>query len=88
MKLLAARAILLGAVVVLVVPVAASTAVGDDWRAFGRTPDNVRHTPLTEVTRQNVTQLRRAYAIDFQAIDPDVRRGRVPGSPGRAPPCS
>ena len=76
LKLLAARALLLGAVVALVVPAAASTAVGDDWRAFGRTPDNLRHSPLSEVTRQNVAQLRRAYAIDFQAIDPDVRRGQ------------
>ena len=76
LKLLAARALLLGAVVALVVPAAASTAVGDDWRAFGRTPDNLRHSPLSEVTRQNVAQLRRAYAIDFQAINPDVRRGQ------------
>jgi len=37
-KRLAARALLLAAVVALLVPAAASTAVGDDWRAFGRTP--------------------------------------------------
>jgi alcohol dehydrogenase (cytochrome c) len=47
-----------------------------DWYGFGRTPDNLRQSPLTQITPANVTKLERAYAIDFQKIDPDVRRGQ------------
>ena len=47
-----------------------------DWLAFGRTPDNSRLSPLTEITPANVAQLQRAYILDFQRIDPDVRRGQ------------
>ena len=47
-----------------------------DWAAFGRTADNNRHSPLTEITPANVAQLDRVYTIDFQKLDPDVRRGQ------------
>ena len=47
-----------------------------DWLSFGRTPENNRLTPLTEITPSNVDQLQRVYALDFQKIDPDVRRGQ------------
>ena len=47
-----------------------------DWQAFGRTPDNSRLSPLTQITPANVSQLERVYNIDFQKIDPDVRRGQ------------
>ncbi|MEA2689719.1 MAG: hypothetical protein QOD51_2326, partial [Candidatus Eremiobacteraeota bacterium] len=47
-----------------------------DWLGFGRTPDNNRLSPLKEITQDNVDQLTRVYAIDFQKIDPDVRRGQ------------
>jgi alcohol dehydrogenase (cytochrome c) len=47
-----------------------------DWQSFGRTPDNSRLSPLTQITPANVSQLERVYNIDFQKIDPDVRRGQ------------
>ncbi|HZT91371.1 MAG TPA: PQQ-binding-like beta-propeller repeat protein [Gaiellaceae bacterium] len=46
-----------------------------DWTSFGRTTDNNRHSPLTQITPANVSQLGREYTIDFQKVDPDVRRG-------------
>ena len=53
----------------------AATPSGD-WTSFGRTPANDRHSPLTEITPANVARLTRAYVVDFQKVDPDVRRGQ------------
>ena len=47
-----------------------------DWPAFGRTVDNNRYSPLTEITPQNVSRLGREYTLDFLRIDPDTRRGQ------------
>jgi alcohol dehydrogenase (cytochrome c) len=47
-----------------------------DWTSFGRTPANDRHSPLTEITPANVPRLDKAYSVDFQKLDPDVRRGQ------------
>ena len=71
-------------IVVILLPVAASlastsrtTAIpAGDWQSFGRTADNSRLSPLTQITPANVAQLERVYNIDFQRIDPDVRRGQ------------
>lgn len=71
-------------ILAILVPVAASlastahtTAIPTgDWQAFGRTPDNSRLSPLTQITPANVSQLERVYNIDFQKVDPDVRRGQ------------
>jgi alcohol dehydrogenase (cytochrome c) len=45
------------------------------WGGFGNTPDEVRHSPLTQIDPANVAQLERAFLVDFQKIDPSVRRG-------------
>jgi len=47
-----------------------------DWTSFGRTAANDRHSPLTQITPANVAQLDRVYSVDFQKLDPDVRRGQ------------
>ncbi len=47
-----------------------------DWTAFGRTVDNNRYSPLTEITPANVAQLGRVYTVDFLKTDPDTRRGQ------------
>jgi alcohol dehydrogenase (cytochrome c) len=52
----------------------ASTPAGD-WLSFGRSTDNMRHSPLTQITRANVDQLGRVYNLDLKTLDPDVRRG-------------
>ena len=46
-----------------------------DWGGFGNTSDNLRHSPLTEITTSNVGRLGRLYTVDFQKLDPTVRRG-------------
>jgi quinoprotein glucose dehydrogenase len=51
-------------------------AANGDWTSFGRTPANDRHSPLTQITPANVSRLDRAYSVDFQKLDPDVRRGQ------------
>ena len=56
--------------------VRAQAQPSSDWTAFGRTSDNMRHSPLTQITRANVERLERVYSIDFQRLDPDVRRGQ------------
>ena len=56
-------------------PTRRAVATGD-WPAFGRTVDNNRYSPLTEITPANVDQLGRVYTMDFLAIDPDTRRGQ------------
>jgi alcohol dehydrogenase (cytochrome c) len=55
---------------------AGTPSVDGDWTSFGRTAANDRHSPLTQITRANVSQLDRAYSVDFQKLDPDVRRGQ------------
>jgi PQQ-dependent dehydrogenase (methanol/ethanol family) len=73
------NAVLLALLVGLVV-VAASGASGaatpnGDWLSFGRTTDNMRHSPLTQIDRANVSQLGRVYNLDLHSLDSDVRRG-------------
>jgi alcohol dehydrogenase (cytochrome c) len=51
-------------------------ATDGDWTSFGRTPANDRHSPLTQITPANVSGLGKAYSVDFQKLDPDVRRGQ------------
>ncbi len=68
-------ALLAGAMLVLASGASGAAAPSGDWTGFGRTTDNMRHSPLTEITPANVSQLGRAYTIDFHAVDPDVRRG-------------
>ena len=50
--------------------------VDGDWTSFGRTAANDRHSPLTQIAPGNVSRLDRAYVVDFQKLDPDVRRGQ------------
>lgn len=50
-------------------------AVSGDWTSFGRSTDNLRHSPLTEIDASTIDRLGRAYTIDFRQVDPDVRRG-------------
>ena len=46
-----------------------------DWLSFGRTADNNRNSPLDEITTSNVSQLKRAYTIDFTNIDAGIKKG-------------
>ena len=74
--------VLLGAIAALCVGVSATSSApsprvpNGDWPAFGRTPDNTRYSPLTEITAANVDRLGRVYTVDFLRVDPDTRRGQ------------
>jgi len=52
-----------------------ASAANVGWGGFGNTPDELRHSPLTAITPGNVDQLGRLFTVDFQKIDPGVRRG-------------
>src|SRR5690242_12163929 len=45
------------------------------WAGFGNTPDENRHSPLTQITPSNVDLLGRRYTLDFRKLDPTIRRG-------------
>jgi PQQ-dependent dehydrogenase (methanol/ethanol family) len=47
-----------------------------DWPTFGGSIDAHRHSPLTEVTPANVTQLGRVFRIDFAKLDPTIKKGQ------------
>jgi alcohol dehydrogenase (cytochrome c) len=53
----------------------AATIPAGDWLGFGRTADNMRHSPLTDITPENVAQLGRVYTDDFKKIDPGIKIG-------------
>ena len=74
---------ILAAALMAVLPFAAGAAPAarhalpaGDWVAFGRTAANDRRSPLREITPANVSGLVRNYLVDFQKVDPDVRRGQ------------
>jgi alcohol dehydrogenase (cytochrome c) len=52
---------------------ASSPSVG--WGGFGNTPNELRHSPLTQIDKSNVGKLGRIVTVDFHAIDAGVRRG-------------
>jgi PQQ-dependent dehydrogenase (methanol/ethanol family) len=66
------RFLLAGALAVATFAVGADAA---NWTSFGRTADQTRHSPLTQITKANVTRLQKQYAVDFQALEPSTKRG-------------
>src|SRR5215468_6756077 len=55
---------------------AGASASGDvGWNGWGNTPDNMRLSPLTQITRSNVDQLGRIYTVNFRTLDPIARLG-------------
>ena len=75
MKQLVCLALVVAAIVVAVSGASSATTPSGDWLAFGRTTDNMRHSPLTQITTANVAQLGRVYSLDLKSLDPDTRRG-------------
>jgi glucose dehydrogenase len=53
----------------------AGSVPATDWLGFGRTPDENRHTPLTQITPANVAQLNRVYTVNFRTLDPTIKNG-------------
>lgn len=50
--------------------IAASETTPENWTAYGRDATGQRYSPLTQITRDNVTQLERAWTFDIGEIDP------------------
>jgi PQQ-dependent dehydrogenase (methanol/ethanol family) len=57
-------------------PAEASSFGPGDWGMYGDTPDEIRHSPLTEITKQNVNTLGRLADIDFHQLDKTVPNGQ------------
>jgi PQQ-dependent dehydrogenase (methanol/ethanol family) len=70
------RAVLVLAVVLCGGGGAVAADATGDWTGFGRTPDNNRHSPLTQVDAGNVARMGRVFTVDLRRVDPDVRRGQ------------
>jgi alcohol dehydrogenase (cytochrome c) len=55
---------------------AGSSASGDvDWGGWGNTPDNMRYSSLTQITKDNIDQLGRIFTLNFRSLDPIARLG-------------
>jgi quinoprotein glucose dehydrogenase len=48
---------------------------GDDWACYGRDPGGMRYSPLTQISRENVSQLKPAWV--FHTGDISDGKGRV-----------
>jgi len=53
----------------------AASQPSGDWLSFGNTVDNMRHSPLTEITPANVSRLGRVYNLNLLSLDPDIHKG-------------
>jgi alcohol dehydrogenase (cytochrome c) len=63
--------------VALFLAAAGSSAEGDvGWGGWGNTPDNMRYSSLTQITKDNIDQLGRTYTLNFRSIDPNARLGQ------------
>jgi PQQ-dependent dehydrogenase (methanol/ethanol family) len=47
-----------------------------DWGTYGGTFDQIRHSPLDLVTKQNVNELGRVATIDFRRLYPAIPKGQ------------
>src|SRR6266511_1811010 len=54
----------------------APRAVSGNWTSFGRTADQTRNSPLTQITRANVGNLGRVFRIRYRDIDRTIRLGQ------------
>lgn len=48
----------------------------DDWGTYGGSYDMIRHSTLTQINQQNVTELGRVFQINFRQINPAIPRGQ------------
>jgi alcohol dehydrogenase (cytochrome c) len=47
-----------------------------DWGTYGGTFDQIRHSPLTQITKANLSELGRVFTVDFRRIDPSIPKGQ------------
>ncbi|HET7449716.1 MAG TPA: PQQ-binding-like beta-propeller repeat protein [Gaiellaceae bacterium] len=46
------------------------------WLGFGNQPNQLRQSPLTDITPGNVKNLGRLFTVDFRQLDSSIRRGQ------------
>ena len=75
---LLAAASLSGAIATLFAAAAGSaqSVPPGDWLGFGRTSDNMRHSPLTQITLVTSDGSSASTRSTFWRVDPDIRRGQ------------
>jgi alcohol dehydrogenase (cytochrome c) len=56
-------------------PASTSFAPGD-WGTYGGTYDEIRHSPLTQIAKNNLNELGRVFTVDFRRVDPTVPKGQ------------
>jgi alcohol dehydrogenase (cytochrome c) len=62
--------------IALVLAAGGSSAGGDvGWGGWGNTPDNLRYSSLTQITKDNIDQLGRMFTLNFRSLDPIARLG-------------
>jgi len=54
----------------------ATRVVSGNWTSFGRSADQNRHSPLTQITRANVGSLGRVVRLRFRDVDRTIRLGQ------------
>jgi alcohol dehydrogenase (cytochrome c) len=54
----------------------AASAVSGNWTSFGRSADQTRNSPLTQITRANVDSVGRVFRLRYRDIDRTVRLGQ------------
>ena len=47
-----------------------------NWPSFGNTLDQMRHSPLTQITPGNIDQLGRAFTFDLNKVVPGIKKGQ------------
>jgi quinoprotein glucose dehydrogenase len=57
---------------VLLLLLSLTTAADIDWSAYGRDAGGTRFSPATQITRQNVVQLKQAWEFHTGALKPDT----------------
>lgn len=58
-------------------PSAAANPFGPgDWGSYGGTYDEIRHSTLTPINAQNVSQLGRVFAVNFDQLDRAIPKGQ------------
>ncbi|MDB4886769.1 MAG: Pyrrolo-quinoline quinone beta-propeller repeat-containing protein [Gemmatimonadetes bacterium] len=56
--------------------VAAPTRASDEWASYGRDPGGARHSPLAQMTRENVGRLREAWRFSTGETDSSFATGK------------
>jgi alcohol dehydrogenase (cytochrome c) len=54
----------------------ATSLAAEEWGTFGYSYDQNRHVPHAEITKENVSDLGRAFTVDFKAEDPTIPLGQ------------